>query len=148
MFVTATLVQIGCRLLYINIPGFLPLKRRRLSGIGNTIINLRQSDCRLSFIYPHIYKTVFPYWIDALSIDCVVGVPGTIPLLTLSAFWSLSRWLLATPTSSRRQRSIPLGGRYRQVQLYKTYKTEYLRTRDTTGFGGSYRSVLSWCQDM
>ena len=34
-------------------------------------------------------------------------------LLTISAFWSL-----ATLRSSRRQRSIPLGGRYRQVSLY------------------------------
>ena len=39
-------------------------------------------------------------------------------LLTRSAFWSSSRWPLATWMSSRRQRSIPLGGRYRQVSLY------------------------------
>ena len=36
----------------------------------------------------------------------------------ISAFWSSSRWPLATLMSSRRQRSIPLGGRYRQVSLY------------------------------
>ena len=34
-------------------------------------------------------------------------------LLTISAFWSSSRWM-----SSRRHRSIPLGGRYRHVSLY------------------------------
>ena len=39
-------------------------------------------------------------------------------LLTISVFWSSSRWPLATKMSSRRQRSIPLGGRYRQVSLY------------------------------
>ena len=39
-------------------------------------------------------------------------------LLTISAFWTLSRWPLATQTSSRKQRNIPLGGRYRQVSLY------------------------------
>ena len=39
-------------------------------------------------------------------------------VLIISAFWSSSRWPLATKMSSRRQRSIPLGGRYRQVSLY------------------------------
>ena len=39
-------------------------------------------------------------------------------LLTMSAFWSSSRWPRATLMRSRRQRSIPLGGRYRQVSLY------------------------------
>ena len=39
-------------------------------------------------------------------------------LLTISAFWSSSRWPMATWMSSRRQRNIPLGGRYRQVSLY------------------------------
>ena len=34
-------------------------------------------------------------------------------LLTISVFWSSSRWM-----STRRQRSILLGGRYRQVALY------------------------------
>ena len=34
------------------------------------------------------------------------------------AFWSSSRWPLATSMSSRRQISIPFGGRYRQVLLY------------------------------
>ena len=38
-------------------------------------------------------------------------------LLTVSAFWSSSRWPRA---SSRRQRSNPLGGPYRQVSLYWT----------------------------
>ena len=37
-------------------------------------------------------------------------------VLTISAFWSSSRWPRAM--SSRKQRSIPLGGRYRQVALY------------------------------
>ena len=39
-------------------------------------------------------------------------------LLTISAFWSSSRWPLATQMSSRRQKSISLGGRYIQVSLY------------------------------
>ena len=37
-------------------------------------------------------------------------------LLTTSAFWGSSRWPRAE--GSRRQRSIPLGGRYRQVSLF------------------------------
>ena len=43
-----------------------------------------------------------------------------LPLLTcvMSDFWSLCRWPRATYKSSRRHRSIPLGGRYRQVSLY------------------------------
>ena len=40
-------------------------------------------------------------------------------VLTISAFWSSSRWPLATQMSSRRQTSVRLGGRYRQVSLYK-----------------------------
>ena len=40
-------------------------------------------------------------------------------LITCSAFYSSSRWPLATQMRSRRQRSIPLGGRYRQVSLYQ-----------------------------
>ena len=40
-------------------------------------------------------------------------------LLTISAFWSSFRWPLATLMGSRRQRSIPLCGRYRQVSLYQ-----------------------------
>ena len=44
---------------------------------------------------------------------------GTNSLVfTISAFWSSSRWPLATLMSSRKQRGIPLGGRYRQVALY------------------------------
>ena len=39
-------------------------------------------------------------------------------LITVSTFWSSSRWPLATWMSSRRQRSIPIGGHYRQVSLY------------------------------
>ena len=39
-------------------------------------------------------------------------------VLTNSAFWSSSRWPLA-----RREGSIPLGGRYRQVSLYFVSKT-------------------------
>ena len=39
-------------------------------------------------------------------------------VLTFPAFWSSSMWPLATWMSSRRQRSIPLCGRYRQVSLY------------------------------
>ena len=52
-------------------------------------------------------------------------------VLTISAFWSSSRWPRATKMSSRRQRSIPLGGRYRQVSLYiatgpRSHKTPVL----------------------
>ena len=48
-------------------------------------------------------------------------------VLTISAFWSSSRWPLATYMSSRRQGSIPLGGRYRQVALYQiTYFNVYV----------------------
>ena len=43
-------------------------------------------------------------------------------LLTISTFWSSSRWPFATKVSSRRQRSIPLGGRYRQVSLYQRWQ--------------------------
>ena len=40
-------------------------------------------------------------------------------LLTISAFWSSSRWPLVTWMSSRGQRSIQLDGRCRQVSLYQ-----------------------------
>ena len=46
-------------------------------------------------------------------------------LLTISAFWGSSRWPLATYMSSRRQISIPVGGRYRQASLYDGCKTVY-----------------------
>ena len=46
-------------------------------------------------------------------------------LLTISAFWSSSGWPLATEMSSRRLRSIPLGGRYRQVSLYLEVYSSY-----------------------
>ena len=52
----------------------------------------------------------------------LMRIEGTnLLLLTISAFWSSSRWPLATYMSSRRQRSIPLGGRYRQVSLICLY---------------------------
>ena len=40
--------------------------------------------------------------------------------LRISAFWSSSKWPLATLMSSRRQTRKPLCGRYRQVSLYIT----------------------------
>ena len=43
-------------------------------------------------------------------------------LLTISAFWSSSRWPLTTWMSSRMLRSIPLCGRYRQVSLHGTLR--------------------------
>ena len=46
-------------------------------------------------------------------------------VLTISAFWSSSMWPLATWMSFRRQRSIPLGGRYRQVSLYLNSRTKF-----------------------
>ena len=50
---------------------------------------------------------------------CFNGTKGTnLLLLTVSAIWSSSRWPVATLMSYRRQRSVPLGGRYRQVSLY------------------------------
>ena len=44
-------------------------------------------------------------------------------LLTISAFWSSARWPLATKMSSRRQRSISLGGRYRHVHCKRGPRT-------------------------
>ena len=47
-------------------------------------------------------------------------------LLTISAFCNSSRWPLATKWAPcRRQRRIPLGGRYRQVSLYSKGFVEY-----------------------
>ena len=46
------------------------------------------------------------------------------PVLTISAFWSSSRWPRATWMSSKRQISIPLGGRYKQVSLYQAPKMD------------------------
>ena len=46
-------------------------------------------------------------------------------MLTISAFWSSSRW----PRTSRRQRSIPLSGRYRQVSLYLFFSMIVRRSR-------------------
>ena len=56
-------------------------------------------------------------------------------LLTISAFWSSSRWPRATYMSSRRQISIPLGGRYRQVSLYR-YPTNVSRVRSRSRLRG------------
>ena len=42
-----------------------------------------------------------------------MNTEGTnLPLLTISAFWSSSRWL-------QKAENIPLGGRYRQVSVYQ-----------------------------
>ena len=54
----------------------------------------------------------FIQWCVLMKIECT-----NLFLLTMSAFWSSFRWPLATEMSSRRQRNIPLGGRYRQVSL-------------------------------
>ena len=52
-------------------------------------------------------------------------------VLTISAFWSSSRSPLATKMSSRRQRSIPLGGRYIQVSLYIDLLRSHIRQNKT-----------------
>ena len=57
-----------------------------------------------------------------MKIECT-----NLPLQTISAFWSSSRWPKATKMSSRRQRSIPVGGRYRQVSLYHYHHNCYRR---------------------
>ena len=64
----------------------------------------------------HLYNKIHYLWFIQ---SCVLmKVEGTnLLLLTVSAFWSSSRW----PLGSRRQRSIPLGGRYRQVLLWQTH---------------------------
>ena len=65
----------------------------------------------------HLYNKICFLWFIR---QCVLMKTGGINLLliTISAFWSSSRWSMATLMSSRRQRSIPIGGRYRQVSLY------------------------------
>ena len=65
----------------------------------------------------HFYNTIYYLWFIQ---QCVLmKTEGTnLFLLTISAFWSSSMWPLATKMSSRRQRSIPSGGRCRQVSLY------------------------------
>ena len=57
----------------------------------------------------HLYNKIHYLWFIQ---SCVLmKTEGTnLLVLTISAFWSSS--------SSRRQRNIPLGGRYRQVSLY------------------------------
>ena len=55
---------------------------------------------------------------DLFSNVCLMTEGTNLLVLTISAFWSSSRCPLATEMSSGRQRSIPLGGRYRQVSLY------------------------------
>ena len=61
-------------------------------------------------------------------------------LLTISAFWPL-----ATKMSSRRQRSIQLGGRYRQVSLYElsSSHTETLNTTARTSGGNDFVNKLA-----
>ena len=75
------------------------------------------------------YNTVKPIWNDHLNNKIyylwfiqqhvLMKTEGTnLLLLTISAFWSSFRWPLATQMSSKRQRNVPLSGRYRQVSLY------------------------------
>ena len=64
----------------------------------------------------HLYNKTFYLWfIQWCALMKTEGV--NLLLLAKSASWSSSRWPLATLMSSRRQRNIPLGGRYRQVSL-------------------------------
>ena len=64
-----------------------------------------------------LYNNIHHLWFIQ---QCVLMKTECINLLmwTISAFWSSSRWPLATSMSSRMQRSSPLGGLYRQVSLY------------------------------
>ena len=91
-----------------EIPPKLKLSPKILEkvGAGKMVYNTVKPVCN-DHLYDKIYYLWFIQW-------CVlVMTEGTILLvLTTSAFWSSSRW------PSRRQRSIPLGGRYRQVSLY------------------------------
>ena len=65
----------------------------------------------------HLYNKIHYLWFIQ---ECgLMKTEGTnLLLLPISAFWSSSRWPLATLMSSKRRRNIPLGGRYRQVSLY------------------------------
>ena len=73
-----------------------------------------------------------------------MGTEGTnLLLLTISK---------ATLMNSRRQRSIPLGGRYRQVSLYHQmrrfaqtyYKSTHTRDSDKTGYVGTQMSFYCY----
>ena len=64
-------------------------------------------------LYDKIYYLWLIQWCVLMKIECT-----NLLLLTFSTFWGSSRWPLATWMSSRRQRSIPLGGRHIQVSLY------------------------------
>ena len=65
----------------------------------------------------HLYNKILYLW--SIQWCVLMKTEGTnLLLLIISAFWSSSRWPLATWKSSRGQRSTPLGGRYRQVSLY------------------------------
>ena len=72
----------------------------------------------LSVTTTSIIKLLLPV---IYSVKCFnkTGCPNLF-LPTISAFWSSSRWSLATKMSSRRQINISLGGRYRQVSLHCT----------------------------
>ena len=61
---------------------------------------------------------------------CVLMKTEGANLLVLTMFFcNSSRWPLVTYMSSRRQRRIPLGGRYRQVSLYNVlYIYKYIPT--------------------
>ena len=73
----------------------------------------------------HLYNKICYLWFIQYCV-WLKTKGSNLLLLTISAFWGSSRWPLATYMSSRRQRSIPLGGRYRQVSLYIVMVDQYL----------------------
>ena len=83
--------------------------RRAARGNFNTV----KSVCN-----DHLYNKSYYLWFIQKYVLMITE--GTkLLVLTISAFWSSSRWPLATYMSYSRQKSIPLSGLYRQVSLYK-----------------------------
>ena len=93
----------------------------------------------LLHIFFYIYYTVKPVCNDHhynKIYYVLMKTEGTnLLLLTISAFWSSSRWPWATEMSSKRHRSIPLGGRYRQVSLYWYTATKRIKPS---------KAIISW----
>ena len=69
----------------------------------------------------HPFNKIYYLWFIQYCV--LMKTEGTnLLLLTISASWTSSRWPRATYMSPRRQKNIPLGGRYRQVSLYQFQK--------------------------
>ena len=64
----------------------------------------------------HLHNKIYCLWFIQQCVLMKTACTNLL-LLTISAFWSSSRWPLVTYMGTRRQRSIPLGGRYRQASL-------------------------------